>query len=55
MLVGCVVVGVVIGLFVDARLDSSPSGVLVGTAVGIVAAGIGFWLRIRAYLTGGDA
>ena len=52
MLVGCIVVGVVLGLFVDARLGSSPSGVLVGTAVGIAAAGLGFWLRIRAYLTG---
>jgi F0F1-type ATP synthase assembly protein I len=52
MLVGCIVAGVAIGLFVDARLDSAPSGVLVGTAVGIVAAGVGFWLRIRAYLQG---
>jgi len=52
MLAGCIVVGVVIGLFVDARLGSSPTGVLVGTAVGIIAAGIGFWLRIRAFLTG---
>ena len=52
MLVGCIVVGVAIGLFVDARLGSTPTGVLVGTALGIVAAGVGFWLRIRAYLTG---
>jgi F0F1-type ATP synthase assembly protein I len=52
MLVGCIVVGVAIGLFVDARLGSSPAGVLVGTALGIVAAGIGFWLRVRVYLTG---
>lgn len=52
MLAGCVVAGVIVGLFVDARLGSSPSGVLVGTAVGILAAGIGFWLRIRAYLQG---
>ena len=52
MLVGCVVVGVGIGLFVDARLGSSPTGVLVGTALGIVAAGVGFALRVRAYLAG---
>jgi F0F1-type ATP synthase assembly protein I len=52
MLVGCIVVGVVLGLFADARLGSAPSGVLVGTGLGIVAAGIGFWLRIRVYLTG---
>ena len=52
MLVGCIVAGVAIGLFVDARLGSSPSGVLVGTALGIVAAGVGFWLRVRVYLRG---
>ena len=39
-------------LFADARIGSSPSGVLVGTALGIVAAGIGFWLRVRGYLKG---
>jgi F0F1-type ATP synthase assembly protein I len=52
MLVGCIVAGVAIGLFVDARLGSSPTGVLVGTCVGIFAASVGFWLRIRAYLHG---
>ena len=52
MLVGCIVVGVAIGLFVDARLGSSPTGTLVGTALGIVAAGVGFALRVRGYLTG---
>jgi len=52
MLVGCIVVGVAIGLFVDARLGSSPAGALVGTGLGIVAAGVGFTLRVRGYLTG---
>lgn len=52
MLVGCIVAGVAIGLFADARLGSSPTGALVGTGVGIVAAGLGFWLRIRTYFTG---
>lgn len=50
MLVGCTVVGVAVGLFADARLESSPVGVLVGTASGIVLAGVGFWLRVRSYL-----
>ncbi len=50
MLVGCIVAGVAIGLVVDHHADSSPMGVLVGTALGIVAAGIGFWLRVRAYM-----
>jgi len=52
MLAGCIVVGVVLGLFADARLGSSPFGVLIGTGLGIAAAGVGFWLRIRTYLTG---
>lgn len=52
MLVGCIVVGLAIGLFVDARLGSSPAGALVGTALGIVAAGVGFWIRVRVYLRG---
>jgi F0F1-type ATP synthase assembly protein I len=50
MLVGSIVAGVAIGLVVDHHADSSPIGVLVGTAAGIIAAGIGFWLRVRAYL-----
>lgn len=52
MLIGCIVVGVAVGLFVDARLGSSPVGALVGTAIGIVAAGVGFWIRVRGYLGG---
>jgi F0F1-type ATP synthase assembly protein I len=52
MLVGCIVVGVAIGLFVDARLGYSPAGVLVGTVLGIAAASAGFWIRVRVYLTG---
>ena len=52
MFVGCVVAGVAIGLFIDARLASSPTGVVVGTALGIVAAGVGFWLRVRSFLRG---
>lgn len=50
MLVGCIVAGVAVGLFIDHHADSSPVGVLVGTAVGIVAAGFGFWARVHAYL-----
>ena len=52
MLGGCIVAGVAIGLFADARLGSSPSGVLIGTGLGIVAAGVGFVLRVRGYLAG---
>jgi F0F1-type ATP synthase assembly protein I len=52
MFVGCVVAGVVIGLFIDVRLASSPVGVVAGTALGIVVAGVGFWLRVRSFLRG---
>ena len=52
MLVGCIVVGVAIGLFFDARLGSAPVGVLIGTGSGIVAACVGFALRVRGYLKG---
>ena len=50
MLVGCIVAGLVVGLLLDSWTDSSPIFVLAGTALGIVAAGLGFWLRVRAYL-----
>jgi F0F1-type ATP synthase assembly protein I len=52
MLVGSIVGAGAIGLLVDAWLHSSPVGVLVGTAIGIVLAGVGFWIRVRVYLTG---
>lgn len=50
MLVGCVVVGVVVGALLDAWLDTSPVLVLVGIALGVIAAAVGFWLRVRPFL-----
>ena len=52
MLVGSIVTGLVIGLLLDSWWDTSPAFVLVGTALGIVAAGTGFWLRVRTFLRG---
>lgn len=52
MLVGCIVTGLVVGLLLDAWLDTSPVCVLAGTALGIVGAGTGFWLRVRFFLRG---
>ena len=52
MLVGCIVTGVLLGLLLDAWWGTSPAFVLVGTALGIVAAGTGFWLRVRLFLRG---
>jgi F0F1-type ATP synthase assembly protein I len=50
MLVGSVVLGVVVGELLDVWWGTSPAFVLVGIALGIVAAGIGFWIRVRTYL-----
>lgn len=50
MLVGAVVAGLVVGWFVDSWLDSEPVFLLVGVAVGIVLAGVGFWVRVRTFL-----
>lgn len=49
-LVAAVVGGLVLGLLVDHWLDTAPVFVLVGIALGILAAGVGFWTRIRAAL-----
>ena len=50
MLVGCIVIGLGLGLLLDAWFDTSPAFVLAGTALGIAAAGTGFWLRVRVFL-----
>ena len=52
MLVGSIVTGLVVGLLLDAWQGTSPVFVLAGTALGIVAAAVGFWLRIRSFLRG---
>lgn len=50
LLVAAVVGGMVIGLVVDDRAGTSPVGVLVGIAVGVVLGAVGFWLRVRSAL-----
>ena len=52
LLVGSVVLCTVLGLVLDGSLDSSPVFTLTGVGVGIVLAGVGFWVRIRAALRG---
>lgn len=52
MLVGCIVTGLVLGLLLDSWWDTSPAFVLAGTALGIAAAGAGFWFRVRDFLRG---
>ena len=46
-LVAAVVGGLLIGLLVDQLAGTSPVFVLVGIFLGIVAAGVGFWNRVR--------
>jgi len=50
LLVGAVVTGLVIGVVVDNQAGTSPVFSLTGIAVGIIAGGIGFWLRVRSFL-----
>ena len=52
LLVGSVVLCTVLGLVLDRSLDSSPVFTLTGVGVGIVLAGVGFWVRIRSALRG---
>jgi F0F1-type ATP synthase assembly protein I len=48
--VAAVVGGLVIGLLIDAVLDTTPLFVLIGVFLGIVAAGAGFWVKVRSAL-----
>jgi len=50
ILVAAVVGGLVIGLLLDAALHTGPLFVLLGIAVGIVAACAAFWVKVRGAL-----
>jgi F0F1-type ATP synthase assembly protein I len=50
MLAGAVVVGMVVGLLLDDAAGTSPAFTLLGIALGIVAAGAAFWVRVRSVL-----
>jgi F0F1-type ATP synthase assembly protein I len=50
MLTGAVVVGLVLGLLADHAAGSSPLWTMVGIFAGILAGGVGFWLRVRSVL-----
>ena len=49
---GAVVAGLVLGLLADDAFDSSPAGVLVGIALGVLAGCVAFALRVRSALRG---
>lgn len=50
LLVAAVVGGLVIGLLLDRAFGTSPLFVLIGIALGIVGAALGFWVKVRAAL-----
>lgn len=52
LLVGAVVGGLVLGVLADRAAGTAPAITLVGIALGIVAGGVGFWLRVRTALRG---
>lgn len=47
--------GTVLGLVLDAMLETSPVGALGGLAVGSLAAATGVWLYIRAHARAAEA
>jgi F0F1-type ATP synthase assembly protein I len=52
LLAGAVVAGTILGLVIDNAAGTSPVFTLLGVGLGIVAGGVGFWLRVRAALRG---
>jgi F0F1-type ATP synthase assembly protein I len=46
MLVGCVVIGLVLGWLVDDLAGSAPVGILAGLAIGVVVGVVGSCLRV---------
>ena len=50
LLAGSVVACTFLGYLLDQAVGSTPVFTLVGIALGIVAGGVGFWLRVRSAL-----
>ena len=50
LLAGSVVAGTFLGYLLDQAVGSTPAFTLVGIALGMVAGGVGFWLRVRSAL-----
>jgi F0F1-type ATP synthase assembly protein I len=50
LLAGAVIFGTVLGIVVDRLAGTEPTFTLVGVALGIVAGGMGFWVRVRSAL-----
>ena len=52
LLAGAVIAGTVVGLLVDDLAGTTPAFTLAGIGLGILAGGVGFWVRVRAALRG---
>lgn len=52
LLAGAVIAGLVIGLLIDAHAGTEPVFTLIGVFAGIIAGGLGFWVRVRSALRG---
>jgi len=50
LLAGSVIIGTLLGYLVDSAAGTTPAFTLVGIALGIIAAGVGFWMRVRSAL-----
>jgi len=50
LLAGAVVAFTALGYALDQLVDTSPAFTLAGIALGIVAGGVGFWVRVRSAL-----
>jgi F0F1-type ATP synthase assembly protein I len=50
LLAGSVIACTGLGYLLDEAVGSTPAFTLVGIALGMVAGGVGFWLRVRSAL-----
>lgn len=50
LLAAAVVVCTVLGILLDRTADTTPAFTMGGVLLGIVAGGLGFWVRVRAAL-----
>jgi hypothetical protein len=48
--VGCLLVGMGVGWFIDSQMDTTPVLLMVGLAGGIGLGIVGTWLRIKPFL-----
>lgn len=47
LLAGAVIAGTLLGLLLDHVAGTEPAFTMGGVALGIIAGGLGFWLRVR--------